>query len=226
MKRTLNLTIDESGDFGAFQQYSPYYIIAILFHDSKDNIDHAAQLLDNQITNLGHIPHVIHTGPIIRREGNYINLSIDERKRLLNALIHFSRRIEVKYAVLCIEKRECSGIIELTAKISKQIRTFVDKHSSLFQAYDEINVYYDNGQIELTRILTSTLSVLLPNVTFHRVKPSHNKLFPLVDMFCSLELTAQKFAAKIPSQSELEVFHNSRDFNKDYLKKIRKKRIY
>jgi len=37
MKRSLTQTIDESGDFGAFQQYSPYYIVAILFHDSKDN---------------------------------------------------------------------------------------------------------------------------------------------------------------------------------------------
>jgi len=79
-------------------------MVAKLFHDSKDNIEHAVQLLDNQIANLGHIPHVIHTGPIIRREGNYISLSIDERKWLLNALIHFSRRIDVKYAIDAMQR--------------------------------------------------------------------------------------------------------------------------
>jgi hypothetical protein len=197
----------------------------MLFHDSQNDIGYASQLLDNQIANLGHKPHALHTGPIIRREGDYINLSLDERKRLLNALIHFSRRVDVQYSVLYVEKRECKDIIELTTKISKQIHAFIDKHSSFFSLFEEINVHYDNGQIKLTRILTSTLNILLPNVTFHRVKPSDNKLFQLVDMFCSLELTALKFRTKTPSQSELEIFHNNRDFNKDFLKKIRKKRL-
>jgi len=225
VKRTLNITIDESGDFGAYQQHSPYYLVAMLFHDNRNDTEYASQLLDNQIINLGYELHAIHTGPIIRREGNYINLAIDERKRLLNALVHFSRRIDVQYNVLNIEKRECKDIIEITAKISKKIQTFVSKHESFFRRYDEINVYYDNGQIELTRILTSTLSVLLPNVTFHRVKPSDYKLFQLVDMYCSFELIALKFDTNVPSKSELEFFHNIRAFKKDYLKKIRKKRL-
>ena len=225
MKRTLDIMIDESGDFGAFQRHSPYYLVAMLFHNARNDIHSAAQLLRNQIANLGYESHVLHTGPIIRREGNYINLSVDDRKKLLNALIHFCRRVDVQYTTLCVEKRECNDIIELTSRISKQIHAFVDKHNSLFQSFDDINVYYDNGQIELTRILTSTLSVLLSNVTFHRVKPSEYELFQLIDMFCSLELAALKFDAKAPSQTELEFFHNNRDFNKNYLKKIRKKRL-
>jgi len=223
LKRKLNLFVDESGDFGAYKLHSPYYIVAMLFHDQRNDIINAIELLDNQVKNLGFEPHALHTGPIIRREGNYINRTIDERKRLLNALIHFCRRVDVRYTVLHIEKRECTDIIDMTTRISKKIREIVDKHTSYFQSYDEISVYYDNGQIELTRILTSTLSVLLPNVSFLRVRPSDYKLFQLSDMFCSLELTALKFESNTASRSELEVFRNSRDFNKDYLKKIRKK---
>jgi hypothetical protein len=225
MDRQLSVFIDESGDFGMYQPHSPYYLVAMLFHDQRQTITHAVQLLDSQIMNLGFQPHALHTGPIIRREGNYINLSIDERKRLLNALIHFCRRVDVQYTILRVEKRECKNIIDLIARISKQIRKFVDTHETFFQAFDEVTVYYDNGQIELTQILTSTLSVLLPDVAFRRVQPSDYKLFQLIDMFCSLELTAIKFEANTPSRSELEVFHNYRDFNKDYLKKIRKKRM-
>ena len=129
------------------------------------------------------------------------------------------------YNVLHIEKKECADIIDITTKLSKKIHTFVVKYESFFRRFDVINIYYDNGQIELTRILTSTLSVLLPNVTFHRVKPSENKLSQLIDMFCSLELVALKFEKKVPSQSELEVFRNYREFKKNYLKKIRKKRM-
>ena len=217
--------IDESGDFGDFQRHSQYYLVAMLFHDTKNDIAYASKLLDSQIKNLGYKQHMIHTGPIIRREGPYININIDDRKKLLNALVHFNRRVDVQYTVINVEKRECRDIIELTSKISKQISVFVKKHESFFHSFDEINVYYDNGQIELTRILTSTLNALLQNVNFHRVRPSEYKLFQLIDMYCSLELTALKFDAKIPSKSELDVFHNGRNFNKDYLKKIRKKRI-
>ena len=225
MNRQLSIFIDESGDFGAYQSHAPHYLVAMLFHDQRNDIEHATQLLDNQIKNLGFEPHALHTGPIIRREGNYIHQTIDERKRLLNALIHFCRHVNVQYTVLRVDKRECDDILRLIIKISKQIRAFVDKHNAFFQSYDDIIVYYDNGQAELTRILTSTLSVLLPNVTFRRVKPSDYKLFQLSDMFCSLELTALKFETKTASRSELEVFHSNRDFNKDYLKKIRKKRL-
>jgi len=225
MNRHLSIFIDESGDFGAYQQHSPYYLVTMLFHDQKNNIGNASQLLDNQVKNLTFEPHAVHTGPIIRRESNYINRTIDDRKKLLNALIHFFRRIEAQYTVLHVEKRECADIIALTTRISKQIRMFINKYNSFFQVYDEVTVYYDNGQLELTRILTSTLSVLLPNISFKRVKPSEYKLFQLVDMLCSLVLTALKFETKTASHSELEVFHNSRNFNKDYLKKIRKKRL-
>ena len=80
MKRVLDISIDESGDFGEYQQHSPYYFVAMLFHDTQNDISHASKLLDNQVINLGYDTHAIHTGPIIRREDIYINLSIDERK--------------------------------------------------------------------------------------------------------------------------------------------------
>ncbi|MCL2821474.1 MAG: hypothetical protein FWD38_11740 [Oscillospiraceae bacterium] len=225
MKRTLDIAIDESGDFGGYQMHSPYYFIAMLFHDTKNDINEASKLLDSQIINLGYDIHAIHTGPIIRREDRYKNFNIDERKKLLNALIHFNRRVNVMYNVLYIEKKECADIIDVITKLSKKIHVFIKKHEDFFHQFDKINVYYDNGQIELTRILTSTLSVLLPNVIFHRVKPFEYKLSQLIDMYCSLELTALKFDKNTPSQSELEVFYNYRTFKKDYLNKIRKKRL-
>ena len=125
-----------------------------------------------------------------------------------------------------VEKRECAGIINLTAKLSKLISAFVKEHLAYFHAFDEVIVYYDDGQIELTRVLTSTLTALLSNVAFRLVKPSDYKLFQLADMLCTLELVAIKFQAKSPSRSELDFFHSNREFNRNYLKVIRKKRLY
>jgi hypothetical protein len=55
--------------------------------------------------------------------------------------------------------------------------------------------------------------------------PYERKLFQLIDMFISFELVALKFDTKTTSKSEFEVFHNHREFKKNYLKNIREKRI-
>ena len=225
MRHRLDITIDESGDFGAFQKHSPYYLVAMLFHEHKHDITDASLLLDNQLKNLGHQPHSIHTGPLIRREGIYLNLSIDERKRILNALIHFCRRVNVRYAVLRVEKKNCVNTAELSAMILKRIAIFFETHRSYFQSFDELVVHYDNGQTELTRIIKQSLNILSTNVSLLRVNPTEHKLFQLIDMFCSLELTSHKFTTNTASRSEVEMFHNQREFSKDYLKKIRKKRL-
>jgi hypothetical protein len=225
MRRQLSIFIDESGDFGAYQSHSPYYIIALLLHDQKNDIRIAIQHLDEQIVNLGFDLHTLHTGPLIRREAEYQFSKVDERRRLLNCLVNFSRHVEVMYTTLHVEKKECPDIITLIAKLSKQIKIFVDKHMDLFCSYDEIIVYYDNGQIELTRIITSTMTALIPNVTFRKIKPPDYQLFQLADMYCSLELTAIKFESNTASNSEQDFFHNARDFKKNHLKKIRTKRL-
>ena len=225
MQRVLNIIIDESGDFGAFQRHSPYYLVGLLLHDQRHDITAAGHLLDNQIKNLGYEPHSIHTGPLIRREGVYMSLTVDERKRILNALIHFCRRVDVQYTVLHVDKKDCANTAKLSAKISKLVTVFIENHSDFFHSFDNIKVHYDNGQAELTRILNLSLNARLTNVSFLRVKPVEHKLFQLIDMFCSFELTSHKFATNTASRSEIEMFHNRREFIKNYLKKIRKKRL-
>jgi hypothetical protein len=63
------------------------------------------------------------------------------------------------------------------------------------------------------------------SVSFRRVKPSDYKLFQLADMFCTFELIALKFENSVASRSELDFFHSARDFKRNYLKEIRRKRL-
>jgi hypothetical protein len=225
MHRKLSIFIDESGDFGPYQTHSPYYLVAMLFHDQADEVADAIAALDERAKNAGFGSNAIHTGPIVRREEPYRDRTIDERKKLLGALMDFCRRTNVKYTLLRVDKKDITSIIDITAKLSKQILLFVTAHLTFFQKFDEIVVYYDNGQIELTRVLTSALTVLLSNVSFRLVKPSDYKLFQLVDMFCSLELTAIKFETNTASRSDTDFFHSRHDFLRNYLKTIRKKRL-
>ena len=39
--KELSIFIDESGDFGDYQEHAPYYIITMVFHDQSFSIEDA-----------------------------------------------------------------------------------------------------------------------------------------------------------------------------------------
>lgn len=225
MSSVLSIFVDESGDWGEIQPHSPYYIVTLLFHNQDNSIAEDNAVLDKNIAAIGFDPRSLHCGPIIRREGYYLNHSIDSRKKALRSLFSYFRHVEIQYTTLYIEKKDCADIVEMTNKLSKLLTTFIKEHLSFFQSFDNIILYYDFGQVELTRLLTSTLTALLSNFSLRRVKPSEYKLFQLADMLCTLELVAIKFDSNTASRSELDFFHSARDFKKNYLKVIRRKRL-
>lgn len=225
MSRVLSIFVDESGDFGELQPHSPYYLITLLLHNQADSITEDNLVLDTNISALGFNPKKLHCGPIIRREENYKNYSMDVRRKLFRSLLAYFRHTKIHYTTLYVEKKECANIVDMTTKLSKLITVFVKAHLAFFHSFDDVILYYDDGQVELTRVLTSTLTALLSNMSLRLVKPSEYKLFQLADMLCTLELVAIKFQNKTASRSEQEFFHNARDFKKNYLKVIRKKRL-
>ena len=79
-----------------------------------------------------------------------------------------------------------------------------------FNQFDVVKIYYDNGQIEVTRILSSVFNSLLDNVEFKRVIPSNYRLFQVADLICTLKLTELKMQNHILSKSEI-VFLKMKD---------------
>jgi hypothetical protein len=80
MAKALGIFIDESGDFGRDKEgVSFFYVITLVFHDQDIN-------LAKQIADISSLP-AFHTGPLIRREPPFQNLSLDERGKMLR---HFS----------------------------------------------------------------------------------------------------------------------------------------
>ena len=102
--KILSVFIDESGDFGQSRKHTPYYLVSMILHNQDIDINYNIKGLDQHINNLGFCDHAIHTGPLIRRESIYENLSRDERKRLFNALFHFARKLDFNYICPIIKK--------------------------------------------------------------------------------------------------------------------------
>lgn len=222
-EKTLSVFIDESGDFGPYSAHAPYYFVSMILHNQNTDISENIKVFDSHLLNLGYQNHAIHTGPLIRRESVYCYDFIEERKQLFNALFHFARKLDFQYSYVKIKKNECPGIITMTSKISKALADVLRNNESFWNSFDKVIVYYDNGQVELTKILTSVFSTLYTHVDFRKVKPVDYKLFQIADLICTMELLAEKAESNSFTHSERDFFHNIRDFKKNYLKHIRKK---
>ncbi len=220
--KELSVFIDESGDFGEYDFHSPYYIITMIFHDQNRDISREIDHLNQQLNDIGLREHAIHTGPIIRKEEDYKYMSIDERRRILNKMTAFIKSIEIEYSCFYIEKKHVADVVETSGKLSKQIGDFIRQNYDWLMSYDVIKVYYDNGQIELNKVLSSVFNVLLSHVEFKRVLPKDYKLFQAADLLCTFKLIDLKLQNEGLSKSELVFFGNSRDLKRNYLKPLRK----
>lgn len=218
----LSIFIDESGDFGPYDYRSPYYIITMVFHDQSVDISAPISKLNADLTNRGFPDHCIHTGPIIRRENEYEFESIETRRRILNCMVTFIKHCNIRYHCFHIEKKHIEDSVQASAQLSLSISRFIKNHYQDILSYDKVKIYYDNGQIEISRILASVFTVLLPEVEIKKVTPSDYRLFQAADMFCSMELIRLKMAASALSPSELEFFGNIRDMKKNYLDSVLK----
>ena len=221
-EKCLSVFVDESGDFGPFEAHSPYYLVSLVLHDQSVAIQDNIDSFEAHLANVGYPHHAIHTGPLIRRESVYMQDLMEDRRRLYNALFNFARKLDIKYTCVKVKKAECPDVIALTSKLSKGILSILREHEAFWNSFDRIIIYYDNGQIELTKVLTSVFNTLYTQVEFRKVKPVDYKLFQVADLICTTELLEEKTTL---SHSETEFFGGRRTFIKNYLKPIKKKKL-
>lgn len=223
--KVLSVFVDESGDFGPYASHSPYYLVAMVFHDQRVDITENIAALDTHVSYLGYPRHAIHTEPLIRREGIYANDDLLLRKKLFGALFHFTRKLDVKFLCAQVQKDDPSTVVDLTNKISKELSRKLREKEEFFRQFDKIIVYYDNGQVELTKILVSIFNTLYTNVEFRRVRPADYKLFQTADLICTTELLKLKCENAGLSTSELTFFGSARDLKKLFIKPLEEKRL-
>ena len=221
--KELSVFIDESGDFGEYSNHSPYYIITMVFHNQGKSIENDVRQLDDAFRNMGLVGHCVHTGPLIRREEDYQYMDIKERQRILNKMIAFVRNADIQYKSFFIEKKHIGDRVEATGKLAKIIGEFIRDNYEDLTTYDVVKIYYDNGQVEVNKILSSVFNALLQNVEFRKVLPSEYKLFQVADLCCTFELIRLKLENTDFSNSEKRFFGNNRELKKNYLKPLSKK---
>ena len=220
----LSIFVDESGDFGEYSTHSPYYIITMIFHDQNKDIQQNINHLNESLENIGlGKDFAIHTEPIIRSEEIYENMSPNERRAILSKLFYFVMKSDISYKTFIFEKRQFDDLLKLEGRMAKEMSLFIRENIEYFQTFDEVILYYDNGQRNLNRILNSVLFTELSKYDVRKVSPKDYKLFQVADLICTLQLLGIKHKKNELSKSELLIFHNPKDLKKQFLKPIQKK---
>ena len=224
--KELSIFVDESGDFGSYEAHAPYYLFTLVFHEQNNSIQRQLARLEETLQKMEYAPtHCFHAGPIIRREEEYAYLSVAERRSCLNKLVAFAKSVPITYVSFCAEKKHIRDELGLTVALSKMLFGFLKDNLAYFTDFDRVVVYYDNGQVELNKILASVFAILLTNVEFRKVYPADYRLFQVADLLCTMELIKRKHETKSLSRSEQIFFGSVRDLKKNYLRPIERLRL-
>ena len=221
--KELSIFVDESGDFGEYSHTSPYYIVTLVIHEQENSINNIVKNLDLYLSNHNFKLDAIHTAPLIRREDIYKLLPKDDRLKIFDTFFHFTRKVGIKYKNIIIDKKH-KNTMDINKNISKELSMFLKDNLEYFQQFDNIIIYYDNGQIQLASILVSIFtSWFHDKFDYRTVSPYEYRLFQVADFICTLSLLENKLICGCGlTKSESLFFENSRNLKQKYLKQIRR----
>ena len=222
MKR-LNIFVDETGEFGFGKDASELYGVSFTFHEQDDDIMKELNNLNNRLSRIGYTK-MIHMASLVAKSGEYKDFNIKTRKGIFNAIYQFSRRINVKYCTIIVNKKYNDNKENLRKELQYKINEMIKTKENYFEKFDKIVLYYDNGQDTLTLILDSIFSSL--NGYEHRSNFDHKekRLFQVSDMLTFVDKYDYKYKNKISFTKNEKYFFGTEEIRK-ILKELNKKRF-
>lgn len=121
--KELSIFVDESGDFCNYNsKYALQYIFSMVIHEQDRDITEAIKRFDTEMANLGYFNHVVHTSPLIRKEGAYCNLPPNDRRSIFTKLFFFAKSAPISYRCFVFERKECVNELELKKDNCKRVQ--------------------------------------------------------------------------------------------------------
>lgn len=212
--RRLNIFVDETGEFGFGNGASELYGVSFTFHEQNNDIMTELNTLNDRLSKIGYT-NMIHMADLIMKRGDYSKFSIDTRKNIFKAIYHFSRKIKVKYKTIIIDKRYANNNRVFKQQLSYEINKMIKDNEKYFDKFDQIVMYYDNGQEVLGTMLDSIF--LKFNNFEHRIDFDHKekRLFQVSDMLTYIDKYDYKYKNKMTFTKSEKYF-----FTKDEMRKI------
>ena len=211
----LKIYIDESGDFGTSKGSSKFYLVSFVLYNPKYDITKEINDLNKRLKRIGY-EGMVHTANLINNRGEYSKLPLNVRKSVFNALYLFAKKIDAKYFTIVIDKKYVSNLKTLKRKIYNEINNMIKRNENYFSKFDKVEVYYDNGQNDLGKVIDKVFKENFENYE-HIKEFDHveNRLFQIADMLTYIDKLFYKHKNKLNN-----TYHEKYFFQKDIIRKI------
>lgn len=226
--KEISVFVDESGSFAPLEAdpASTYYLLCMVFHNQEDDISTEVERLADALQTIGlDRDHTIHAGPLIRREDEYANMPRERRIGIFRRMMVFLQKAEFKYRCFRMSKKYNSRQDAIHDVLLQDLLDFLISHREDFNACEQIKIYYDNGQAQVTSILKEAFVIFSSKVQFvPEVRPARYRLFQVADVACTLELVAARLSdTGTITGSEDRFFGGIKNLKKNYLKPLSRK---
>ena len=220
----LSIFIDESGDSGSG---SERYLVTLVFHDQAVDIRANIKRYAQALSNAGLSAQTFHFTPITRGHDRYSLMGFQTRKKLFSAFAVFAEKVEFNYITFAYLKREYADQTALEKQMQKDIANMIRHNLEFFQSFDAVKIYYDNGQRIVKRAIHAAIEETISKeaIVYRDASPASYFLFQVADYVCGIELTAIRYQTRKAGKTEERFFGEWVNFKKNYLRKIRKKRL-
>lgn len=220
-KKVLDIYIDESGDYGFKETCSELYLVSFVFHIRNMSIKKQEKYLNNKLEKLG-FSGMIHSRPLVNNKGEYSEYSIELKREIFWSLLNFLRLSNINVKTIIVDKKYINNSEQLEMKLYKETLNFFNDNREFFNFFDEINVYYDNGQEPLTKMFDD---IFIDFVHINRIinfDKVNNRLFQVVDLVTFIDKINYKINNKKKLTKTEKYFFTNEDLRE--LQKISDKK--
>ena len=224
LAKELSIFVDESGDRGGKARY---YLLTLVFHDQADSIAEAVTGYEAKLAraDLPNIP--FHSEPLMSGHKDYEFLNIEQRKVMLAYFSSFVRKLPISYITFVYRRSQFEDPARLMERMGRDISSAMVEHLGFFQSFDDVKVYYDNGQDIVKQALDRSVGKVPSKGVVRRRKTSMTdyRLEQVADYLCTIELALAKYEAKEDGETYNKFFGGIGSFKRNWLKQARSKRI-
>lgn len=220
-KKTLYCYVDESGDFGPFDVRSPLYAVSLVLLSSEDDAEPYLSMFRRRLKSKKCGEYPIHVGPLIRGEEPYGELDRPSRYELFQIAWDLLMLSPTRVLNITIKKEKGDPLVFIAKGLAKAIY----EHLDFFRSFDEVVVYYDNGQIQLKTMLLAIFSANFLNFTMKLAKQGENPFLQVADLCATLTLLEYKVKESNLSASENYFFAGRRFLKKTILPMFKAKSL-
>ena len=223
VKRRLNIFVDETGDFGFEKRSASIYEISLVLHEHSERIDGQVDSLNGRFSVLN-FDGILHMGDLVTGHGDYMGMEIPERRKIFTTFYAFSKTVKTQYHSIVVEKKNLNTPKTLSSRLENELSLFLTENLGYLQQFDEIVIYYDNGQAQIGKILDNVFSQLSGYRKVSDFNKKEKKLFQVADMMTYLDKLIYKYRNHIKFSKTEARFFSDRDV-KTLLREREKKNL-